>query len=54
MPKSYLLMRWVEDESLSIISSTAARSADKLYVGATGDFKWSGRFYNGEVLGISG
>ena len=54
MSKSYLLIRWIAEENLSILPCTAARSKDKLYVGAVDDFKWSGHYYNGEILKISG
>lgn len=54
MPKSYLLVRWIEEENLSILPCTASRSADKHYVGALDDFKWSGHYYEGEILKISG
>ena len=33
---------------------TSARRGDKTFVGAFCDFKWAGKFYEGEVLVISG
>ena len=34
--------------------ATAARPDVKVYVGVFRDFKWAGKYYEGEILGISG
>ena len=52
--KKYLLVRWIADETLSVLADSASRPGQKLYVGAEGSFKWAGKYYKGEVLGISG
>ena len=54
MTKSFLLVRWIDEENLSVVPDTAARKGQKVFVGAFGDFKWAGKYYEGEVLGVSG
>ena len=55
MAKSFILVRWIEEENLSVIPASAAHSSTgEVYVGVFGDFKWSGKYYEGEVLGVSG
>ena len=44
----------MEDEMLSVCSSSAIREGQTAYVGVFGDFKWAGKFYEGEVLQMSG
>ena len=36
-----------------MLPATAVRAGDKVYVGAFGQYKWGGKFYDGEVLGLS-
>lgn len=48
------LVRWVEDETLSVLPTSAIQVGQTAYVGAFGDFKWGGKFYEGEVLQMSG
>lgn len=50
----FALVRWVEEESLSAVLSTTIRPGQSVYVGAFGDFKWKGKYYEGEVLALSG
>ena len=50
----FMLVRWLEEETLSVLLSCKTRRGDIPVVGLTGDFKWSGRFYEGEILAISG
>lgn len=50
----FILVRWLEEESLSVIPASTARQGQKVYVGVFGDFKWAGKFYEGEVLSLSG
>jgi len=54
MPKSFILVRWVEDETLSMLPATAICPGKKVYIGAFSSSKWSGKFYSGEVLGVCG
>ena len=53
MPK-FLLVRWVEDESTSVLPGSSARPGQEVYAGAFGEFKWAGKYYDGEVLSTSG
>ena len=53
-PKKFILVRWLEEETLSVLTSTSVRQGQKSYVGALGDFKWGGKFFEGEVLSLSG
>lgn len=36
-----------------MLPATAVRAGDKVYVGAFGQYKWGGKFYDREVLGLS-
>ena len=51
---AFILVRWLEEENLSVLQATAACPGDKVYVGAFGEYKWGGKYYEGEILGVSG
>ena len=52
---SFLLVRWLDDEMLSVISEKTVRQGGQTYVGAISQFKWCGKkLYDGEVLAKSG
>ena len=51
---SFLLLRWLIDEKVSIMPFSSAKKGTKVYTGVFGEFKWSGKFYEAEVLKISG
>ena len=52
---SFLLVRWLDDVMLSVISEKTFRQGGRLYVGAILQFKWCGKkLYDGEVLAKSG
>ena len=51
---AFILVRWLEEENLSVLQATAPRPGDKVYVGAFGEYKWGGKYYEGEILGVSG
>ena len=51
---SFLLLRWLIDEKVSIEPFSSAKKGTKVYTGVFGEFKWSGKFYEAEVLKISG
>ena len=53
-PKKFILVQWLEEETLSVLTSTSVRQEQKSYVGALGDFKWGGNFFEGEVFSLSG
>lgn len=52
--KKLCLVRWVEEETLSVCSSSGIREGQTAYVGAFAEFKWGGKYYEGEVLEMSG
>ena len=47
------LVRWLEDESVSVVPATTAGAKQKVYVGAIVNFKWLKKMYEAEVLKIS-
>jgi len=51
---SFLLLRWLIDEKVSIEPFSSSKKGTKVYTGVFGEFKWSGKFYEAEVLKISG
>ena len=55
-PKQYILVRWLEDESVGImpISAVHKDSQAQTHVGAVVDIKFGRRYYTGEILQISG
>lgn len=50
----FCLLRWLAEEQVSVVPSSSIRPGQKCYVGAIGEFKWQGKFYEGEVLKLSG
>ncbi|XP_065892881.1 uncharacterized protein [Dysidea avara] len=50
---SFVLLRWLLDEKLSIEPISFARKGTNVYTGALGDFKWAGKYYEAEVLKMS-
>lgn len=50
----FALVRWLEEETLSVLLATSVKSEQKVYAGAYADFKWGGKYYEGEVLAVSG
>ena len=50
----YILVRWIEDETLSIRPSSAVSKGINASVGALGDIKFGRVYYQGEILAISG
>lgn len=50
----FCLLRWLNDEQVSVELSSTIRQGQKCYVGAIGEFKWQGKFYEAEVLKTSG
>lgn len=54
MPKSFILVCWVEDETLSVLPATAICPGKKVYIGAFSSSKWARKFYSGEVFGVCG
>lgn len=50
----FVLIRWMEEETLSVLATKSVRQGQQVYAGAFGEFKWGGKFYEGEVLSLSG
>ena len=46
----YMMIRWIGEENLSVV---VVAIGDPPFVGKIGDFKWAGKFYEGEVLALS-
>ena len=54
MSKELALVRWIEEENMSILSTGCVQKGEKVYVGSFANFKWGGKFYEAEVLAIGG
>ena len=52
--KKFCLLRWLEEETVSVLPIKSAKDGQKVYQGAYADFKWLGKCYEAEVLKISG
>lgn len=52
--KQLALVRWLGEETLSVVPATSVREGDKVNVGSFASFKWGGKFYESEILAISG
>ena len=50
----FCLLRWIEDETVSVVRADTVKKGMEVYVGAFAEFKWLGKFYEAEVLKISG
>ena len=50
----FALVRWVEEDNLSAVSTSSVRPGQTVYIGAFGDFKWKTKYYEAEVLSLSG
>lgn len=53
MSKRCCLLRWVGEETVSVVREDSAKCGVEIYVGALAQFKWLGKFYEAEVLKIS-
>ena len=51
--RKFCLLRWVEEETISIVRADTVKEGMNVYVEAIADFKWLGKFYEGEVLKVS-
>ena len=51
---SLMLLRWIGEESLSILKAAKNRSGEEPKVGRTGEYKYDGKFFEGEILALSG
>lgn len=48
-----MLVRWIGEETLSVIPASKTRDGDTP-VGLTGNFKWTSKYYEGQILALSG
>lgn len=53
-PKQFALTRWLIDETVGVMPLTAVKKDQKPHVGAYVDMKYLGKFYEAEILKISG
>jgi len=49
-----MLIRWIEDESLTPLPAANNRAGDPPVIGRTGEFKFGTDYYDGEILAMSG
>ena len=49
----YCLVRWLEDESVGVMPLSSSKTPD-VYVGKMTEFKYCGKYYDAEILKISG
>ncbi len=52
--KIFLLVRWMEDETVGVVPVTAVKKGQEFDVGAYVETKFKKKFYESEVLKISG
>lgn len=54
MSKEFVLVRWVQDETVGVMPATAAGKGERLYPGLLTKMKWKGKkSYEVEILKIS-
>ena len=51
---TFALLRWILDEKISVEPISSARKGTNVYTGVFADFKWAGKYYEAEVLKMSG
>jgi len=47
------LVRWLDDERVGVMPSSAVKNDEKAYVGSFVEFRWGKSFYDAEILKIS-
>lgn len=50
----FCLLLWLEGEQVGVVPSSSIRPGQNCYVGAIGEFKWQTKYYEGEILKVSG
>lgn len=50
---TFCLLRWIEEECVSVVWEDTVKKGMKVYPGAIAEFKWLGKFYEAEILKIS-
>ena len=51
---SFVLLRWIGEESMSVRPQSTIKKGHKVFLGAFTYFKWGGKYYEAEVLALSG
>ena len=52
--KTFCLLRWIEDETVSVLPVTATKTGQKVYPRVYYKFKCLAKFYEAEILKVSG
>lgn len=54
MPSKFFLVRWLEDESVTVLPIAIGAGMEAGFVGSVTDIKFGKKYYEGEILRISG
>ena len=52
--QTYLLVRWIEEDSVGVMPSTTLKKGQMASVGMTTELKYNSKFYDAEILKVSG
>lgn len=52
--KRFVLVRWLEDESVGVVPVSAVHADSRVYVGALAKVKYGRKFFDAELLQTSG
>lgn len=52
--KTFLLVRWLEEESVGVVPSSAVKKDQSVFAGSFADVKYQKKYYEAEILKISG
>lgn len=52
--KRFVLVRWLEDESVGVVPVSAVHADSRVYVGAHAKVKYGRKFYDAELLQTAG
>ena len=53
--RQFVLVRWLDDETVSVMPLSAVCKDDRAYVGAVVKVRWNGwKLYDAEIMKISG
>lgn len=48
--QSFVLLRWLDDEKISVEPASSGKKAEKIYPGYFEKCKWAGKYYEVEAL----
>ena len=54
MKPKFALVSWLEDDSVGVVPLSAAKDGEKVYPGAMLPIKFQRKYYDAEILKISG